>query len=84
MNWDWQDWSTAPKDREILIRGVWKSFDIIEGGSEYFSVAHWSTVMSNGTGYQWYVGMLCPLDSVNVEITHWCDLKSPNKVKSDD
>lgn len=64
---------TAPKDREILVFGRWKPYDILPGGNPCFVIAQWSTLMSNGTGHDWYTG-LCKLGDYNVNFTYWRDL----------
>lgn len=73
----WELIETAPKDgSQILFYGKWKPFDILPGGEDCIIIASWSTVMSDGTGYQWLAG-LTPVSNYNVEFTHWTPLPAP-------
>jgi hypothetical protein len=65
--------ATAPKDRPILVRGRWRPFDILPGGETCIEIASWSTIMSDGSGWQWMVG-LSDMDRWNVDFDEWTDL----------
>lgn len=68
-----QDINTAPKDRDIIFFGRWKPYDILDGGEKCMVIARWSTLRADGTGQHWMTG-LGPVESWNVNWTHWCEL----------
>lgn len=71
----WQSFpGDAPKDRDILVRGKWRDFDIHPGGARCVAIAYWGTIHSNGTDERWYINFLCPIDHVNVDFTEWMDI----------
>jgi len=72
---NWQPFpDTAPLDREILVRGRWRPFDQLEGGELCVVVGQWSTIMSDGSGHQWYANFLHPFEMINVDFYEWMDI----------
>lgn len=70
----WQPLETAPKDRKILIGGRFRPFHPYGGGDWEQQIFSWSTIMSDGTGYQWIGPMFTTMDQWNVDWTHWHEL----------
>ena len=68
----WLPIESAPKDgMRILWGGRWKPFDINAGGGWQTEIFSWTTLMSDGTGYQWLGPNFCSPDHWNVEWTYW-------------
>jgi len=76
---EWRDIQTAPKDgSQMLWYGKWKPYEHLKGGGEHcIRVVSWSTFQSNGTGHQWIAAELSPVQSYNVDFTHWMPLPAP-------
>lgn len=75
---EWQPIETAPKDgKHVLFGGRWKPFDISKGGQWEAQIFSWSTVFSDGTGYEWIGAGFGKLSGWNVDWTHWMPLPAP-------
>lgn len=82
----WHDISTAPKDgTEVLFIGRWKPYESLPGGTFCYALAIWTTLMSDGTGYEWRLsgvfGFSVDFDAYNVEWSHWMLLPEPPEEK---
>ena len=75
---EWKEFpDTAPKDRKIIIYGEWQATKEHpnQGDSPIYVMAHWSTIMSNGTGYNWYTAGFETLDNYPVvKWMYWTEL----------
>jgi hypothetical protein len=76
MKPDYRDWNKDPPEKSfksIIVRGIWQpSISGAKGREEFLAIANWSSLKSDGTGYDWYLAYgFCPLSAFNVKITHW-------------
>ena len=74
MRAEWRKFpDTAPRDREILVRGRWLPYGSLEGGSRCIVIAVWSTLRADDTEHTW-ISSLSSLDRMNVHFTEWTDV----------
>lgn len=75
---DWLPIEEAPKNgKRLLFGGRWKPFDILQGGEWFEEIFAWTTIMSDGTGYDWLNSCFFTPGHFYVDWTHFMPLPDP-------